>query len=119
MYTLHVFADRALVKCSLRGRIDADELRLFTRELSDVLAAGGVVTNVFFDLCHFNPATREVDQLLEDLRGRASDDGWRIAELVDNQLMAAQLNRLAAEQHRDERLQRFWEEGPALVWLGG
>ncbi|EAU68007.1 hypothetical protein STIAU_0813 [Stigmatella aurantiaca DW4/3-1] len=89
-----------------------EELRVATRSLT------GREIKIKADLRTFKPASPEAANMIRDVQEFGLRSGVkRVAELVESQIVALQLNRLARESGTDKILRRFWEEASARQWL--
>jgi hypothetical protein len=70
------------------------------------------------DLRTYKPASPEVTEIVREVQEFGVRSGMkRVAELVESQIVALQMNRVARESGMDKILRRFWEEAEARRWL--
>lgn len=119
MFQVKVDRIKALVELSLEGRIEVDEIRSCAAELDDVLATlQGREIRLLVDLRGLKPVAPEVAEVLRRFQERALDIGLaRFAEVVDSELLALQLGRIARESGVDRVTRRFTTAADAREWL--
>ena len=119
MYSIEINKQHALVEFSLDGIIRADEMMRFMKELMAATASlAGTEMKVLVDVRTFRPASPEVAEMIRQVQANGLKDGVkRVAELVDSQVVALQLNRVARESGTDKILRRFSEAREARDWL--
>ena len=119
MYSIEINKQHALVEFSLDGIIRADEMMRFMNELKAATASlAGTEMKVLVDVRTFRPASPEVAEMIRQMQANGLKDGVkRVAELVDSQVVALQLNRVARESGTDKILRRFSEAREARDWL--
>ncbi|XXF77795.1 hypothetical protein P2318_32810 [Myxococcaceae bacterium GXIMD 01537] len=119
MYQVKTDKAQAIVEFILDGYIRVEEMQRFIEELR-VATAGlaGRDIKIKADLRTFRPASPEAAEMIRRVQEFGIQSGvMRVAELVDSQIVALQLNRVARESGTDRILRRFWEEAPAREWL--
>jgi len=119
VYSIEINKQHALVEFSLDGIIRADEMMRFMNELKAATASlAGTEMKVLVDVRTFRPASPEVAEMIRQMQANGLKDGVkRVAELVDSQVVALQLNRVARESGTDKILRRFSEAREARDWL--
>jgi hypothetical protein len=119
VYQIQVDRTNALVEFMLEGYIRPDEMQKFVNELKDVTTSlAGRDIKIKADLRTFKPASAQAAEMIRDAQEFGLRAGVkRVAELVESQIVALQLNRVARESGTDKVLRRFWEEAAARQWL--
>ncbi|WP_309891566.1 STAS/SEC14 domain-containing protein [Archangium sp.] len=119
MYSIEINKQHALVEFSLDGTIRADEMMRFMNELkAATVSLAGTEMKVLVDVRTFRPASPEVAEMIRQVQANGLEDGVkRVAELVDSQVVALQLNRVARESGTDKILRRFSDAREARDWL--
>ena len=119
MYQIQVDRTHAIIDLILDGYMRVDEMQKFVNELkAATLSLAGRDIKIKADLRTFKPASPEAADLLRDVQEFGLRSGVkRVAELVESQIVALQLNRVARESGTDKVLRRFWEDAPARQWL--
>ncbi len=119
MYQVKVDKARAMVEFILDGYIRVEEMTRFIEELRTATAShAGQEIKIKADLRTFKPASPEAADMIRRVQEFGLKSGVkRVAELVDSQIVALQLNRVARESGTDKILRRFWEEAAAREWL--
>lgn len=109
----------AIVEFVLDGYIRVEEMQRFIQELRDVTASlAGQDIKIKADLRTFRPASPEAAEMIRGVQEFGIKTGVvRVAEIVDSQIVALQLNRVARESGTDKILRRFWEDASAREWL--
>lgn len=109
----------AIVEFVLDGYIRVEEMQRFIQELRDVTASlAGRDIKIKADLRTFRPASPEAAEMIRGVQEFGIKTGVvRVAEIVDSQIVALQLNRVARESGTDKILRRFWEDASAREWL--
>jgi hypothetical protein len=119
VYQIQVDKTNAIVELVLDGYISTEEMQRFVKELrAATLSVSGREIKIKADMRTFKPASPEAADLLRDVQQFGIRNGVkRVAELVESQIVALQLNRVARESGTDKILRRFWEESAARQWL--
>jgi hypothetical protein len=119
VYSIEINKQHALVEFSLDGTIRADEMMRFMNELkAATVSLAGTEMKVLVDVRTFRPASPEVAEMIRQVQANGLKDGVkRVAELVDSQVVALQLNRVARESGTDKILRRFSDAREARDWL--
>ena len=110
---------RSIIEFKLQGIVRNEEIDDFIAELQEVTTqfAGGEI-KIKADLRLFSPSSQEVADKIKAVQRFGLENGVkRVAELVESDMVALQLNRVARESGTDKILRRFANEAPALVWL--
>lgn len=119
MYRIDVDKQHAIIELILDGFIRRDEMVTFVGELkAATLGLAGREVKVKADMRTFRPSSPEVAELLRDVQQFGLRNGvTRVAEMVESQLAALQLNRVARESGTDKILRRFTDDAAARNWL--
>ena len=119
MYQVKLDKVHAMVEFILDGYIRVEEMQRFVAELSAATSElVGRDIKIKADLRTFRPASPEAAEMIRGVQEFGIKTGVvRVAEMVDSQIVALQLNRVARESGTDKILRRFWEEAPAREWL--
>ncbi len=119
MYTLDVDKQNALIEFALDGLIRKDEMVRFVEELrSATLSLSGRDIKLKADVRTFRPSSPEVAEMIRQLQEFGLQSGVKqVAELVESQVVALQLNRVARESGTDKILRRFHDDQAAKRWL--
>lgn len=121
MFQIEVDRNHAIVDFILDGYIRVEEMQRFVAELrgaTDSLAVAGQGIKIKADVRTFKPASPEAADMIRRVQEYGLRSGVvRVAELVESQIVALQLNRIARVSHTDRILRRFWQEASARQWL--
>ncbi|MBU8896802.1 hypothetical protein DRW03_16380 [Corallococcus sp. H22C18031201] len=119
MFQVEVDGQHAIVDFVLDGYVRVDEMQRFVLELkvaTDSLM--GREIKIKADVRTFKPASPEAADMIRRVQEYGIRSGVkRVAELVESQIVALQLNRIAHESGTDKILRRFWQESAARYWL--
>lgn len=119
MFQIMVDPQHAIVDFILDGYIRVEEMQRFVAELkgaTDSLVGRDI--KIKADVRTFRPASPEAADMIRRVQEYGLRQGVvRVAELVESQIVALQLNRIARESHTDQILRRFWQESSARQWL--
>lgn len=119
MYQIQVDRTHAIVDFILDGYIRVDEMQKFVTELKAATTSlAGRDIKIKADVRTFKPASPEAANMIREVQEFGLRSGVkRVAELVESQIVALQLNRVARESGTDKVLRRFWEDTAARQWL--
>lgn len=119
MYQIQVDKTHAIVDFVLDGYIRVDEMQKFVAELKAATSSlTGRDIKIKADVRTFKPASPEAAEMIRQVQEFGLRSGVkRVAELVESQIVALQLNRVARESGTDKVLRRFWEDTAARQWL--
>lgn len=119
MFRIDVDGEHAIVEFVLDGYIRVQEMESFVEELEKATASlSGRDIKIKADVRTFRPASPEAANMIRRVQEYGLRSGVvRVAELVESELVALQLNRVAENSHTDKILRRFWEDAPARHWL--
>jgi hypothetical protein len=119
VFQIEVDRQHAIVDFILDGYIRVEEMQRFVAELrgaTDALLGRDI--KIKADMRTFRPASPEAADLIRRVQEYGLRSGVvRVAELVESQIVALQLNRIARESRTDRILRRFWQESSARQWL--
>ena len=119
MFQIEVDRQHAIVDFILDGYIRVEEMQRFVADLkaaTDSLSGRGI--KIKADLRTFRPASPEAADMIRRVQEYGLRNGvMRVAELVESQIVALQLNRIARESGTEKILRRFWQESSARQWL--
>jgi len=119
MYKISVDRAHAIVAFVLDGLVRMDEMQSFVGELQiATLSVSGSDIKIKADVRTLRPASPEVAEMIRSVQEFGIKQGVkRVAEIVESDIVALQLNRVARESGTDKILRRFWEEESARDWL--
>ena len=121
MFRIHINEAQALVELYLEGVIREDEMRQFIAEslvATRRLTAQGRYIRVLSDMRLLKAASPEAAEILREGQQTAIESGMRrLAQLVDSELTALQLNRIARASGMHRMMRRFHDEQEARRWL--
>jgi hypothetical protein len=121
LFRIRVDEAQALVELQLEGVIREDEMRQFIAELlaaTRTLTAQGRSIRVLSDMRLLKAASPEAAELLRQGHETAIEAGMRkLAQLVDSEFTALQLNRIARASGMARLMRRFQDEQEARRWL--
>ncbi len=119
MYSIRTYYDAALVKIILAGTISERQVRDLARDLEQAVHSGDhPITGVLIDHTRADPLHAESLRLLGEIFARLQETNpVPVAQLLQSELQAHQLDRLADSQRTDGRLRHFWDSGSAMAWL--
>jgi hypothetical protein len=119
VFQIEVDRQHAIVDFILDGYIRVEEMQRFVAELrgaTDALLGRDI--KIKADMRTFRPASPEAADMIRRVQEYGLRSGVvRVAELVESQIVALQLNRIARESRTDRILRRFWQESSARQWL--
>jgi hypothetical protein len=109
----------ALIEFALDGLIRKEEMEKFAEELrAATQRLAGREIKIKADLRTFRPSAPEVAEMIRAVQEFGLRSGVkRVAEMVESQVVALQLNRVARESGTDKILRRFVEDSVAMRWL--
>jgi hypothetical protein len=119
VYQIQIDKTNAIVDFVLDGYIRPDEMQKFVNELkAATMSLSGRDIKIKADVRTFKPASPEAAEMIRAVQEFGLRSGVkRVAELVESQIVALQLNRVARESGTDKVLRRFWEDSAARQWL--
>jgi hypothetical protein len=108
-----------ILEFRLNGMVPLDEMEQFVREMHEAgLSLQGRPIKIKADVRRFKPAAPEIAEMIRDL-----EELWlllgvtQIAEIVENNVVALQLQRVARESGATKVVRRFEDEKSAHEWL--
>ena len=119
MYRIDVDRQHTIIELVLDGLIRPDEMTRFVEELkATTQALAGRAIFIKADMRTFRPSAPQVAEMLRNVQEFGLHNGVkRVAEMVESQLAALQLNRVARESGTDKILRRFADDQAAKRWL--
>ncbi len=119
VYKIETDTEHTIVQFFLSGLVRNEEIDGFVTDLQNAtLALAGKEIKIRADLRAFSPASPEVADKIRAVQEFGIQNGVkRVAEIVESDVVALQLNRVARESGTDKILRRFWEEESAREWL--
>ena len=119
MFIVKVEKLHSIIDLHIEGLNNMDEI---TQGVSDLkaatLALKGTPIKIKADLRRFKPASAEVADMIRQVQEFGINNGViRVAEMVESEILALQMNRVARESGTHKILQRFADEGEAREWL--
>ncbi len=119
MYRFDVDTQEALIEFALDGLIRKEEMEKFAEELrAATQRLAGREIKIKADLRTFRPSAPEVAEMIRAVQEFGLRSGVkRVAEMVESQVVALQLNRVARESGTDKILRRFTDDSVAMHWL--
>lgn len=119
MFQVKVDKVNAIIELHIEGIIHMDEITQGVNQLrAATLALKGAQIKIRADLRRFKPSSAEVADQIRQVQEFGINNGVvRVAEMVESEILALQLNRVARESGTDKILQRFVDEQEAREWL--
>ena len=119
MYEIKTDQAHCIIEFFLTGLVRDMEIDQFIADLQRATAEfAGKEIKIKADLRAFAPASQEVAAKIKAVQEFGLRNGVkRVAEIVESDLVALQLNRVARESGTDKILRRFWEDESARDWL--
>lgn len=119
MYQIQVDQVHTIVELLLDGYIPAEEMQRLAEEMGRILPSlTGREIKIKADARTFKPASPGAVNILKKVQEQWLHSGVRrVAEIVESQIVALQLNRVARESGTDRILRRFWDDAAARQWL--
>lgn len=119
MFVIRVDRSHAIVEFELVGLIDVDEMQRFVEELrAATTALMGEEIKIKADVRGMRPASPEVAEMIRAVQAFGLRSGvTRVAEIVENDRVALQLNAVAKDSGTSRILRRFWDDDSAREWL--
>jgi hypothetical protein len=119
MFEIKVDQKHSIIEFVLEGMVRMDEMQVFVQRLQQVtVELQGREIKIKADVRALRPASPEVADMIRSVQEFGIRTGVkRVAEIVESDVIALQLNRVAHESGTDKILRRFWEEDSARDWL--
>ena len=119
VYEIKTDTTNHIIDFFLSGLVRNHEIDDFVTDLQQATQAfAGHEIKIKADLRAFSPASPEVaDKIMAVQQFGLQNGVKRVAEIVESDIVALQLNRVARESGTDRILRRFWEDESAREWL--
>jgi hypothetical protein len=119
MFQIKLDKINSVIDFELDGIIQIDEMKLFVEQLRlATLTLAGTEIKIKADLRRFRPAAPGVADMIREVQEFGLTMGVkRVAEMVDSEVVALQLNRVARESGTHKILRRFVDPQEAREWL--
>lgn len=119
MYEVKVDRAFGIVEFVLEGLVNMDEMNHFVAELQEATRSlQGRQIKIKADVRALKPAAPQVAEMIKGVQEFGLKSGVkRVAEIVESDTLALQLNRVARESGTDKILRRFWDDESAREWL--
>ncbi|TKD02282.1 hypothetical protein E8A74_28970 [Polyangium fumosum] len=103
----------------MEGLVQVDEMKQFVVELRrSAVTMTGPELKIFADLRKFRPASPDVVEVVRDVQEFAKTMGVRrMATVLESEVLALHMSRLARETGADKFIRRFTDEQEAREWL--
>ncbi|MDI1481682.1 STAS/SEC14 domain-containing protein [Polyangium sp. y55x31] len=107
------------IEFSLEGLVQLDEMKQFVAELRrSAVTLTGSELKVFADMRKFRPASPDVVEVVREVQEFAKTMGVRrMASVLESEVLALHMSRLARETGADKFIRRFTDEQEAREWL--
>jgi hypothetical protein len=119
VYEIKTDPAESIIEFYLAGLVRHTEIDRFVTELELATKAfAGRDIKIKADLRAFSPASADVAEKIKAVQQFGLQNGVkRVAEIVESDVVALQLNRVARESGIHKILRRFWEDDSARDWL--
>jgi hypothetical protein len=119
MFQIKLDKMNSVIDFVLDGIIQLDEMKQFAEQLRlATLTLAGTDIKIKADLRRFRPAAPGVADMIREVQEFGLTMGVkRVAEMVDSEVVALQLNRVARESGTHKILRRFVDAQEAREWL--
>ena len=119
MYEIKTDPADYIIEFFLAGLVRHTEIDQFVAELEQATKDfAGREIKIKADLRAFSPASPDVAEKIKAVQQFGLQNGVkRVAEIVESDVVALQLNRVARESGTYKILRRFWEDDSARDWL--
>lgn len=119
MFQVKVDKIQSIVEINLDGIIQMDEMTQFVDQLkAATLSLKGNQIKIKADMRRFKPSSPAVADMIRQVQEFGISNGVvRVAEMVESEILALQLNRVARESGTHKILHRFVDEQEAREWL--
>jgi len=119
MFQVKIDKTHSIIEINLDGIIQMDEMVQFVDQLkSATLSLKGAQIKIKADMRRFKPSSPAVADMIRQVQEFGISNGViRVAEMVESEILALQLNRVARESGTHKILHRFADEGEAREWL--
>jgi hypothetical protein len=119
MFTIKIEKAHSIIEFHLEGIFQMDEMTQFVDQLKvATLSLKGSQIKIRADLRRFKPSSPAVADMIRQVQEFGINNGVaRVAEMVESEVLALQLNRVARESGTHKILHRFADEQEAREWL--
>jgi hypothetical protein len=119
MFHVKVEKLHSIIDVHVEGVIHMEEMTQTVNQLkAATLALKGNQIKIKADLRRFKPSSAEVADMIRQVQEFGISNGViRVAEMVESEILALQMNRVARESGTHKILQRFADENEAREWL--
>lgn len=119
MFQVKIDKIHSIIEIHLEGIIQMDEMTQFVEELKvSTISLKGNQIKIKADLRRFKPSSPAVADMIRQVQEFGISNGViRVAEMVESEILALQLNRVARESGTHKILHRFADEQEAREWL--
>jgi hypothetical protein len=119
MFQIKLDKLNSVIEFVLDGLIQIDEMKQFCEQLRlATLTLAGTEIKIKADLRRFRPAAPTVADMIREVQEFGLTMGVkRVAEMVESEVVALQLNRVARESGTHKILRRFFDDNEAREWL--
>ena len=119
MYEIKTDQQHCIIEFFLAGTVGDTEIDQFIHELSSATTTlAGQEIKIKADLRAFSPTSAQVAEKIRAVQRFGLENGVRrVAEIVESDAVAGQLNSVARQSGTDKILRRFWEDASARDWL--
>jgi hypothetical protein len=119
MFQIKVDKFQSIIEFHLDGILQMDEITQFVDQLKvATMSLKGNSIKIKADLRRFKPSSPEVADMIRQVQEFGISNGViRVAEMVESEILALQMNRVARESGTHKILQRFADEAEAREWL--
>jgi hypothetical protein len=119
MFQVKIDKANSIIELNLEGIIQMDEMTQFVDQLRvATLSLKGAQIKIKADLRRFKPSSPAVADMIRQVQEFGLSNGViRVAEMVESEILALQLNRVARESGTHKILHRFADEAEAREWL--
>ncbi len=119
MFQIKVDKLNSIIDFHVEGLVQMDEVIQYVNQLkAATLGLKGSPIKIKADLRRFKPSSPEVADMIRKVQEFGLSNGViRVAEMVESEILALQMNRVAKESGTHKILQRFADENEAREWL--
>jgi len=119
MFQIKLDKLNTLIEFSLEGIVQLDEMKQFAAELRrSAITMTGPELKILAEMRRFRPASPDVVEAMRDVQEFAkSMSVRRMANVLESEVLALHMSRLARETGADKFLRRFTDEQEARDWL--
>jgi hypothetical protein len=119
MFQIKVEKLHSIIELHIEGIIHMDEMTQCVGQLKTAtLGLKGNQIKIKADLRRFKPSSPDVADMIRQVQEFGISNGViRVAEMVESEILALQMNRVARESGTHKILQRFADEAEAREWL--